>query len=158
VEAAHGVLVALQARERSGELSREQAQQLARETVAGMRYGGNEYFWINDMHPRVVMHPIKPELDGQDVSGTKDPNGKALFVAFVETVRRDGAGFVEYQWPRPGSSQPVDKLSYVKGLSPGAGSSAPVSGSTTCARRSSAAWPGWRAWWRCRCWRPATCS
>jgi methyl-accepting chemotaxis protein len=118
VEAAHGVLVALQARERGGELSREQAQQLARETVAGMRYGGSEYFWINDMHPRVVMHPIKPELDGQDVSGTKDPNGKALFVAFVETVRRDGAGFVEYQWPRPGSAQPVDKLSYVKGFEP----------------------------------------
>jgi methyl-accepting chemotaxis protein len=70
------------------------------------------------MHPRVVRHPIKPELDGQDVSATRDPSGKALFMAFVETVRRDGAGFVAYQWPRPGSQQPVDKLSYVKGFAP----------------------------------------
>ncbi len=118
VEVAHGVLERAQAREVSGELSREQAQQLARETVSALRYDGKEYFWINDMQPRVVMHPIKPELDGQDVSATKDPNGKALFVAFVDQVRREGAGFVDYQWPRAGSDKPVDKLSYVKGFEP----------------------------------------
>ncbi len=118
VEVAHGVLVWAHARERSGELTREQAQALARQTVAALRYGGNEYFWINDLHPRVVMHPIRPELDGQDVSGTKDPNGKALFVAFADTVRRDGAGFVDYQWPREKGGAPVDKLSYVKGFEP----------------------------------------
>ena len=115
VEVAHGVLVWAHAKERSGELTREQAQRLARDSVATLRYDGQEYFWINDMHPHVVMHPIKPELDGKDVTTTKDPNGKALFVAFADTVRQHGAGFVGYQWPRAGSDQPVDKLSYVKG-------------------------------------------
>ncbi|MCB1996501.1 MAG: cache domain-containing protein, partial [Rhodoferax sp.] len=118
VEVAHGVLAWAHARERSGELSREQAQKLARDSVAALRYDGKEYFWINDMHPRVVMHPIKPELDGKDVTTTKDPNGKALFVAFAGMVRQHGAGFVDYQWPRAGSEQPVDKLSYVKGFEP----------------------------------------
>ncbi len=118
VEVAHGVLAWAHARETAGELSREQAQALAREAVRGLRYGGDDYFWINDMAPRVVLHPVKPALEGQDVAGMKDPNGKALFVEFVATVRRDGQGFVAYQWPRAGSDRPVDKVSYVKGFAP----------------------------------------
>jgi methyl-accepting chemotaxis protein len=70
------------------------------------------------MHPRVVMHPIKPELDGRDVGDMKDPNGLALFQAFVAQVRKDGKGFVGYQWPKPGSDRPVDKVSYVQGFAP----------------------------------------
>ena len=118
VEVAHGLLAWAHAQESAGKLTREQAQALAKEVIGALRYEVSEYFWINDMQPHVVMHPIKPQLDGQDAAGIKDPNGKALFVAFVETVRRDGQGFVTYQWPRPGSEKPVDKLSYVKGFEP----------------------------------------
>jgi methyl-accepting chemotaxis protein len=118
VEVAHGVLAWAQAQEAAGRLTREQAQQTALQAVAQLRYEGKEYFWINDMQPRVVMHPTKPELNGQDASGIKDPNGYALFIGFVEAVKRNGHGFVGYQWPRPGSTEPVDKLSYVKGFAP----------------------------------------
>jgi methyl-accepting chemotaxis protein len=118
VEVAHGVLVWAQSREASGELTREQAQAVARQAVSTMRYDGSEYFWINDMTPTVVMHPIKPELDGKDVSGLKDPNGFALFVGFADMVRKSGQGFVPYLWPKPGLSTPVEKLSYVKGFAP----------------------------------------
>src|SRR5262249_4051972 len=74
--------------------------------------------WINDMHPRMVMHPIKAELNGQDLSDNKDPTGKRLFVEFVETVKRQGSGFVRYQWPKPGMEKPQPKLSYVAGFAP----------------------------------------
>jgi len=100
VEIAHGILVQVHAKEAAGKLSREQAQLLAMETIAALRYDGSEYFWINDMQPRVVMHPIKPELNGKDVSETKDPNGVPLFKAFVAKVRESGKGFVAYQWPK----------------------------------------------------------
>ena len=101
VEIAHGIVVWAHAQETSGRMDRAQAQQLARGAIAALRYEGNEYFWINDMHPRVVMHPIKPELDGKDVSDMKDPNGLPLFKAFVAKVRESGKGFVAYQWPKP---------------------------------------------------------
>jgi signal transduction histidine kinase len=39
-------------------------------------------------------------------------------VAFVDTVRQHGKGFVDYQWPKPGSDKPVDKVSYVQGFEP----------------------------------------
>ena len=118
VEIGHGILVWAHAQETSGKMPREQAQQLARETIAKLRYDGQEYFWINDMQPRVVMHPTRLELDGQDVSDLKDPNGLALFKAFVDTVRQKGKGFVNYQWSKPGSLTPEDKISYVQGFEP----------------------------------------
>jgi methyl-accepting chemotaxis protein len=118
VEVAHGVIAWAHAEETAGRLSREEAQQRAIQVLVGLRYDKTEYFWVNDMTPRVVMHPTNPKLNGQDVSGLKDPNGLALFKAFVDVVRRDGQGFVAYQWPKPGSDKPVDKLSYVKGFEP----------------------------------------
>jgi len=118
VEIAHDVLVWAQAQELAGKLTREQAQQMAMQAIAQLRYDGKEYFWINDMQPRMVMHPIKTELDGKDLGEMKDPNGFALFNAMVATVRRDGKGFVAYQWPRPGSDKSVDKISYVEGFEP----------------------------------------
>jgi methyl-accepting chemotaxis protein len=62
----------------------------------------------------MVMHPIKPELDGKSLSDMKDPNGKRIFVESTETAKTRGAGYVEYMWPKPGFAKPVPKMSYVK--------------------------------------------
>ncbi|MCP4314036.1 MAG: methyl-accepting chemotaxis protein, partial [Bacteroidetes bacterium] len=86
--------------------------------IKTMRYDGNNYFWINDMYPKMVLHPIKPALEGKDLSGLKDPNGKKLFVEFVNTVKQSDSGVVPYLWPKPGSDAPVEKVSYVKGFKP----------------------------------------
>ncbi|WP_025916874.1 methyl-accepting chemotaxis protein [Herminiimonas sp. CN] len=118
VEIAHGILAWAHGQETSGKLPRAQAQDMAKQSIARLRYDGSEYFWINDMQPRMIMHPFKPELDGKDIGSIKDPNGFALFNAFVATVRKDGKGFVSYQWPKPGSDAPVDKISYVQGFEP----------------------------------------
>ncbi|WP_165982442.1 cache domain-containing protein [Dankookia rubra] len=107
--------------EREGRLDRAAAQREAAAAIRAIRYRGNEYVWINDLAPRMVMHPFRPDLEGRDLAEFKDPNGFRLFVAFAETVRRDGAGTVRYQWPRPGApagAPPVDKLSYVAGFAP----------------------------------------
>ncbi|WP_372619083.1 cache domain-containing protein [Falsiroseomonas sp.] len=121
-EAASGIVARYAAEEQAGRLPRAEAQRLAAEAVRGIRYGGEEYVWINDMQPRVVMHPFRPDLEGRDVAGLRDPTGFALFPAFVEAVRREGAGIVGYMWPRPGAAQaaaaPVEKLSWVQGFEP----------------------------------------
>nr|NMF99677.1 methyl-accepting chemotaxis protein [Aromatoleum toluolicum] len=118
VEVVHGILDHFHKRETAGELSREDAQKAAMAVIKGLRYGDGEYFFITDMHPRTLMHPIKPELDGRDMTDTADPKGKRLFVEFVKVVRKDGAGFVDYLWPKPGSSEPQPKVSYVKAFGP----------------------------------------
>jgi methyl-accepting chemotaxis protein len=98
--------------------SDELARKKAADRISKLRYGNNDYFWINDVGPRMIMHPIKPELNGQDLTGNKDPNGKQIFVEFAAIVKRQGSGFVDYQWPKPGKEAPQPKLSYVTGFEP----------------------------------------
>ncbi|WP_249122851.1 MULTISPECIES: cache domain-containing protein [unclassified Bradyrhizobium] len=103
---------------RQGQATDEAARASAAARIAKLRYGKGDYFWINDFGPRMIMHPEKTELNGKDLGGIKDPNGKHLFVAFVDEVKKNGAGFVDYQWPKPGKDAPQPKLSYVVGFQP----------------------------------------
>ena len=101
-----------------GKKTEQQARQDAIAAIEALRYGNDDYFWINDMDVVVVMHPMKPELNGQDVSGLKDSNGNHLFQRFVDIVSSQGQGNESYLWPKPGFDQPVEKVSYVAGFKP----------------------------------------
>lgn len=118
VEAAYSAVDHFYKLSKDGKLSEDEAKKSAISVLRSMRYDEKEYFWINDMKPTMVMHPIKPELDGKDLSDNKDPQGKKLFVEFVETVRKNKQGFVDYLWPKPDFKDPVPKISYVKGFEP----------------------------------------
>jgi methyl-accepting chemotaxis protein len=98
----------------------EEKQKKAAELISCLKYGpdNKDYFWINDMHPRMVMHPYKPELNGKDLSENKDPNGKRLFVEFVNVCREKDQGFVDYYWPKYGADKSQPKLSFVKLFKP----------------------------------------
>jgi methyl-accepting chemotaxis protein len=118
VEVAHGLLVHYHGMAANGKITEEQAKQSAIAEIRTLRYSGNEYFWINDMHPIEVMHPIKPELEGKDLSDLKDARGTYLYKEFVTVVKASGGGFVPYLWPKPGSEKAVEKMAYVKGFAP----------------------------------------
>ena len=113
-----GIIKEEHAAVQKGGVSDADAQKRAMARIATLRYGNNDYFWINDMHPKMVMHPIRPEMNGNDLSTYKDPNGNLLFVDFVNTVKKSGSGFVPYEWPKPGFDKPQPKLSYVVGFAP----------------------------------------
>jgi len=114
VDVAYSLFQEYDNRAKKGELTLEDAKTRLIERIRNIRYDEKEYLWINDMKPRMIMHPIKPELEGTDLSDNQDPNGKYLFREFVEVCRSRGAGFVEYMWPKPGEGQPIPKISYVK--------------------------------------------
>ena len=97
-----GIVKEEHAAAQKGDIAVADAQKRALARIAALRYGSNDYFWVNDMQPRMVMHPINPEMNGNDISTYKDPNGKTLFVDMVSVVKKDGSGFVPYEWPKPG--------------------------------------------------------
>ncbi len=73
------------------------------------------YVWINDMHPKMVIHPIKTNMNGMDLTNEKDPKGKKLFVDFVAAAKKTPAGaWVDYEWTKFGESTPSPKKSFVK--------------------------------------------
>ncbi len=106
----------LQQQRAAGELTLEQAQQRGRALVSAYRYDGGNYLWISDHQSRVVMHPIKPELNGRSMADFKDQNGVYLYNEFTTVTERDGGGYVGYHWSRPGGEVPVPKLAYVQGM------------------------------------------
>ncbi len=114
VETAWGVIDHYSQLVVDGTLSTQEAQQQAKETVRNLRFEGDDYFWITDSSPKMVMHPTSPKLEGQDLSNIMDPDGVRLFVEMVKATQKTGAGLVRYQWNKPGHDQPQPKISFVK--------------------------------------------
>ena len=120
VLAAHSTLEHYAELARDGVMSNEEAQKAAMEAVKIMRYEGDNYFWINDLEPKMIMHPNypadkKPEwYETNGLVDYADPAGKKLFVEFVKVIKEKGEGFVDYQWTKPGQEELVPKVSYVK--------------------------------------------
>ncbi|HYZ22300.1 MAG TPA: cache domain-containing protein, partial [Rhodopila sp.] len=118
VQSAASIAEHFQQEEAAGRMTTKQAQDAAAAAIRAIRYQGLEYIFITDMTPRMVMHPFKPEMEGQALGQFKDPAGFALFNAMVDAVRQRGDGTVRYLWLRPGAQAPVPKTSYVKGFAP----------------------------------------
>lgn len=115
IELATGVLRHFQALEQAGTLGREAAQQAAKEVLRGLRYQGNEYFFVLDGNLHMLMHPLSAALENK-LADLKDPTGKHFVREMVAVAQASGAGYVEYLWPRSGvmTDAPQPKLSYVQ--------------------------------------------
>jgi methyl-accepting chemotaxis protein len=103
---------------RKAGLTDAEAQKRASARLRQLRYDEDEYFWIQDMHPRMVMHPTTPEFEGKDISDFKDAKGGRYTVAMSDMVKRNGSGIIEYEYAKAGSSKPQPKISYVIGYAP----------------------------------------
>ncbi|KAF0159767.1 MAG: two component system sensor protein [Syntrophaceae bacterium] len=118
---AWSILTKLEEEERAGLLTHERAKQMAIEQIRNMQYGQGDkgYFWINDMTPRMVLHPYRSDLYNRDLNDYVDYSGKRVFVRIVDIVKKNGSGFVQYRWQSYDDPNLVlHKISYVKGFSP----------------------------------------
>ena len=97
-------------------IGEETAKEQALKAVAALRYGSGGYFWINDYQHTLLMHPLKPQLNGSDVTNKTDASGNHHWQAMVTKVKQQGEGFVEYTYKGPQVDTPEEKVSYVKGL------------------------------------------
>jgi signal transduction histidine kinase len=71
------------------------------------------YVFVMDLSCNMLVHPASPELEGKNLRDMKDPAGKFLFREFVQVVQEHGSGWVDYLWPKPGTTKPVPKTSFV---------------------------------------------
>lgn len=107
--------------ERSGRLSREEAQSRALAVLKNIRYGdeGQDYFWVNDTTPRLIMHPYSEELVGVDLTNFTNASGKRVFLEIKQTVEKQEKGFIDYSWIKKYDQEvSVPKLSFVQYFSP----------------------------------------
>lgn len=122
VDGAYAVLSGYQERAAKGELSEADAKARALAAIGAMRYDATNYFWVHDLKPSMVMHPINPQLDGQDLSNYRSGDGTAIFVGMNEAISKaDGVeAAYAYQWGKPGedASKLFPKRSFVKLFKP----------------------------------------
>jgi methyl-accepting chemotaxis protein len=111
VETAVSIVADFEARAKRGEMSEDEAKKRASETLRILRYGGSEYFFIQDYQTVMLMHPFSKTLEGKDNSAVKDTNGVA-FLKEIGSAGRAGGGFVAYLFPKPNQPEPLPKLSY----------------------------------------------
>lgn len=72
----------------------------ALEMVQTFRFCGSNYVWVQDSDLKMVIHPIKPKLNGSSLKENKDDNGKLLFVEFDKSAKANkNGGWVDYVWP-----------------------------------------------------------
>lgn len=118
VEAAVSILEHYHTLSTQGVMEEQAAKEAAVNAIAAIRYGENNYYWVMTPENVMVMHPLSTKLNGQSLAQVKDPNGVALFTEMVNVVRKNGGGFVGYQWPLPGQSEPTAKITYVSLFKP----------------------------------------
>jgi methyl-accepting chemotaxis protein len=107
----------LHEREGKGELTREQAQGIAKDVLRSMRYHGNEYFYIYDSKGIGVMHPIRPEYIGKSHWDRQDKSG-AYTVRLLIGVALDKSGFTQTLTAKPGSDVQVPKMQHTRLFEP----------------------------------------
>lgn len=71
------------------------------------------YVFLMNMKGEMLGHPIKPSLIGKNLAETPDKTGKKFFKDFITTAQKDGKGWVDYMWPKPGENEPSKKTSYI---------------------------------------------
>src|SRR5471030_1987711 len=100
-------------------ISEDEAKKRALEVLSSIRYGTDGYISVNDSQSTMIMHPIKPAMNGHNFANFTDPAGNKLFVNIVNAASStpDG-GFVNYLWSKPGSDTPVPKMSFAKHFVP----------------------------------------
>lgn len=98
----------------AGQLSTEEAQVQAKAVIENLRFDNGNYFWINDLQPSMILHPLDPSLNGTSLASKEDSNGMRMFVKMAELCRKEGEGFLQYAWHKEGHSRPVGKISFVK--------------------------------------------
>ncbi|PMN27538.1 histidine kinase [Vibrio lentus] len=97
------------------DIQEAQAKREVRTILSKLRYGSDGYFFAYDRHGTNLVHPIQPELVGQNLLQLQDEDGDFLIEALLKEAQT-GGGFHQYLWQKPSTGEVVSKLSYAAWL------------------------------------------
>ena len=87
-------------------------QKEALSTISQMRYGKSGYFVVLEPSGKMLMHPIKPSLDGKNLLQVQDKKGNYLFQDIIAAAKKSEGGLSKYFWAKPGKKEVQPKFSY----------------------------------------------
>lgn len=115
VGTAYSIVERYRALAEGGKMSLTDAKRNAAEDLRVMRYqGAGGYLVILDSQATVIMHAVRPELEGKDLSDFKDSDGHRVFREGVDLAERQGEGFMGLKFPKPVTNEIAPKTNYVR--------------------------------------------
>jgi methyl-accepting chemotaxis protein len=116
VETARGIVVHFYDEAQAGHLTKEQAQAAAFTSLRAMRYDNGNYIFVVDMDGTMLMHGANPSLEHNKEAKTTVLAKSVPLI--VEVATKHGAGFIHYDFAKPGETEPKPKMAYASGFAP----------------------------------------
>ncbi len=90
------------------------------ENLRVLKYGKDGYIWINDLDPPYVvrMHGSKPSMEDKSHVFIMEGTNTNVYDAFADICNESGSGYLEYSFPKPGQTERMPKLSYIRLFEP----------------------------------------
>lgn len=98
---------------KNGELTKKEAQYRALLIINQLRYGDNNYYWIDDNKYNLVAFPVNPSEVGKNRESLQDANGVQLIKTLVDNAVKDGSSYLKYQFKKP-DGKLSNKMGYVE--------------------------------------------
>ncbi|MFI5394175.1 MAG: cache domain-containing protein [Candidatus Binatia bacterium] len=77
------------------------------------------YVFVDTPDGTELVNPAQPSLEGKNLIDLKDLKGKQVARECIAAAMKDGSGWVEYYWYKPGHNTPARKLAYVRKVQSG---------------------------------------
>jgi len=106
-------------RSQTGELTEEEAKEMAKEEIRVMRYrdDGSGYMWIDDTDYNLVMHPILPEQEGNNRYDLTDQNGVKIIQSIMKSAEA-GGGYNQFYFTKADGVTVAPKYAYSEKFEP----------------------------------------
>ncbi|MCM1174792.1 MAG: methyl-accepting chemotaxis protein [Blautia sp.] len=119
IQSAVSIIQTYYDRSQTGELTEEEAKELAKEVIRGMRYrdDGSGYMWIDDTDYNLVMHPILPEQEGNNRYDLTDQNGVKIIQNIMKSAEA-GGGYNEFYFTKADGVTVAPKRAYSEKFDP----------------------------------------
>lgn len=118
VETAFSIIGSISKEYQERKLPEEEAKEEVKRIINNLRLEHGGYFWIHDMNLKMVLHPLKPEMNGSDISAYTSPSGKKIFAEMNEAIKKDKEGWYNYSWPKNKDVGEKEKTSFLKLYTP----------------------------------------
>jgi methyl-accepting chemotaxis protein len=119
VEVASGLAANLEAEAAAGHISRDEAINRFRADIHAMWYDDHgDYLFVNSMEGISIANAANPKQEGTSRLDLKDVNGKLITGSMIQALRNADEGVVTYFYPKPGQTESLPKLTFVKKFAP----------------------------------------
>ncbi len=74
----------------------------------------DNYVFVNSISGVELVNPGFPGIEGKNMIDYQDDNGRKIIKEYIDLADKQGSGWIEYNWPKPGEMTPSKKRTYVK--------------------------------------------